>query len=289
MSDQPTLNLHDIRRRADEAAANFDSADFVHTVTRDGLFERLQPLIVEPERIVDLGAATGNASARLRKRFGGAQLVSLDISGSMLRQAQRKRAWFSLSRPAFVQADASRMPFQDQSIDLVFSNLLLPFIDRPAQVFGEISRVLKRGGVFAFATLGPDSLQEIRRAWSQVDNDVHVNHFPDMHDLGDALLRSGLRDPVLDVDRLVVEYETPGRLFDDLKNVGARNTLEQRRRTLTGRQRFGRMREALAVASADGRIHLDLELVYGHCWGGGPRTDPADYRIDASRIARRRS
>ena len=289
VNDRPTVNLRDVRRRTDDAAANFDTADFVHAVTRDGLFDRMQPLVLEPVRIVDLGSATGSASAPLRKRFGGAHLVSLDLSRNMLRRAQGKRAWLSFSRQSFVQADASRLPLQDQSIDLVFSNLLLPFVDRPERVFEEVARVLRKGGVFAFATLGPDSLQEVRRAWQRVDNEVRVNRFPDMHDIGDALVRSGLRDPVLDVDRLAVHYEDPARLFNDLSNIGARNTLEQRRRSLTGKQRFARMQAALASDSSRSKFRLDLELVYGHCWGGGPRTDPANYAIDASSIPRHRS
>lgn len=281
------MKLRDVRRRADKAAANFDAADFVHTVTRDGLFDRLQPLVVKPARIVDLGSATGGATARLRKRYRGAHLVSLDLSRYMLRHARRKRSRLSLSRPSFVQADATQLPLQGQSIDLVFSNLLLPFIDRPERVFEEVARVLKKGGVFAFATLGPDSLREIRHAWSRVDSDAHVGHFMDMHDVGDALVRSGLRDPVLDVDRLAVEYGDPARLFRDLSDVGARNTLEQRRHSLTGKQRFARMCEGLSPDSAAGRIRLELELVFGHCWGGGPRTDPTNYTIDATRIPRR--
>lgn len=288
VNDRSTLKLRDVRRRADNAAAKFDAADFVHAVTREGLFERLQPLLLEPARIIDLGSATGSATAGLRKRFRGAQLVSLDLSRYMLQQAQRKRAWLSLSRPTFVQADAKRMPFQAQSVDLVFCNLMLPYVDRPERVFEEVARVLKQGGVFAFATLGPDSLQELRDGWGGVDSDVRVNHFPDMHDIGDALVRSGLRDPVLDVDRLSVEYESPARIFNDLSDVGARNTLEQRRRPLTGKQRFARMQEALTANAADGKIRLNLELVYGHCWGGGPRKDPANYTIEASRIPRRR-
>jgi malonyl-CoA O-methyltransferase len=266
----------------------FDSADFVHAVTRDGLLERTQPLAIEPASILDLGAATGTAAAALEKRFRGAHLVSLDLSRNMLRQARRKRGWLSRRRAFYVQAEASHLPFPDQSIDMVFSNLLLPFVDRPENVFAEVSRVLREDGVFAFATLGPDSLQEMREAWRHVDSGVHVTDFPDMHDIGDALVKSGLRDPVLDVDRLVVQYEDPGRLFTDLGHVGARNTFEHRAGTLMGKRRFADMRAALIGASAEGKIRLDLELVYGHCWGGGSRRDPTNFTIDASHIPRRR-
>ena len=41
-----------------------------------------------------------------------------------------------------------------------------------------------------------------------------------MHDIGDGLVNAGLRDPVLDVDRLQVNYRDAARLFDDLTAIG---------------------------------------------------------------------
>lgn len=211
----------------------------------------------------------------------------------MLRQSIRKRSWlrrFSFCRSSHVQADASHLPLSDQSIDLVFCNLLLPFVDKPDLVFEEVARVLTKGGVFAFATLGPDSLAEIGHAWSAVDDYAHVNVFPDMHDIGDALVQSGLRDPVLDVDRLTIHYEDSAKLFADLSNAGGRNALRHRNPSMVGRKRFEKMLAALAGQQENegSVVELGLELVYGHCWGGGARTAPADYRIDASGIGLRR-
>ncbi len=245
-------------------------------------------MIVDARRILDLGAATGSAGPELRKRYAGAQIVSLDISRAMLIAARRKRSRFSLARPAFVQGNASDLPFRDDCMDLVFCNLMLPFADRPEPVFAEVARVLREGGVFAFATLGPDSLTEISRAWRDVDDHVHVSRFLDMHDIGDALIRSGLRDPVLDVDRLYVQYESPRKLFADLTSVGARNALVQRNRSLTGKGRFERMLSTLAERSGDRKIRLELELVYGHCWGAGVRNEPVNITFDVSSIPRRR-
>lgn len=288
MNDRLTWRLRDLRRRFDHAAATFDSADFVHTVTREGLLTRLLPLIVDARRILDLGAATGNANRQFHKQYRGAQIVSLDISRSMLFEARRKRSRFSFARPMFVQANASDLPFHDDSMDLVFCNLMLPFVDRPEPVFGEVARVLREGGVFAFATLGPDSLTEISRAWHAIDDHAHVGRFLDMHDLGDALVRSGLRDPVLDVDRLSVQYDSPQKLFADLTNVGARNALIQRNRSLTSKSRFEKMLGVLTGESSDKKIRIELELVYGHCWGYGARAEAGTFTFDVSNINRRR-
>jgi malonyl-CoA O-methyltransferase len=276
------LNRRHIRRRFERAAATFDESDFVHTVTRDGLLARLEPLLVEAETIIDLGAATGAANRALEKRFKGARVIAIDIAHGMLKKAREKRPWFS--KTAFTQASADALPLPNESVDVIFSNLLLPWAPDPSRIFSEVARVLRKGGVFAFATLGPDSLQEISRAWGPIDGNAHVNRFLDMHDLGDGLVTAGLRDPVLDVDRLSVSYENSTRLFADLTAVGARNTLNQRAQSLTGKQRYAAMLCALDDTAVDGLITLDLELVFGHCWGAGPKMDPTNYRIDAGQI-----
>ena len=291
MDDRFLLNSRDVRRRFDRAADTFGAADFAHGVTREGLLTRLLPLRIDAKTVLDLGAATGSATALLQKRFGGAHIVSLDLSRNMLLQRKRRRRWFT--RTSSVQADAERLPFADDSIDVVFANLLLPWVNDLAAVLAEVSRVLRKGGVLAFATLGPDSLKQLIRAWSHVDghahvNQAHVHRFPDMHDIGDALVRAGLADPVLDVDRLTVKYPDAGKLFRDLTLSGSRNSLAGRRRGLLGKQQFKRLVTALSEATPGAGIEIDLEFVYGHCWSTGPRNEPGDFRIDATAIPRRR-
>lgn len=281
------LDSKHVRRRFERAAAGFDDADFVHAVTREGLLSRLQPLVVDASTVMDLGSATCSTSQVLSKRFGRAHVISVDLAHAMLQHGRKKRAWFA--RTSYVQATAAALPFSEQCIDVVFANLLLPWVDDPTTVFSEIARVLRKGGVFAFATLGPDSLLEVRRAWSQVDDKEHVNRFLDMHDLGDGLVNAGFADPVLDVDRLSISYESVEKLFADLTAVGARNALRQRNRSLGGKQHFRQMTEALRSSGSDGKITLDLELVFGHCWGAGPKMDATNYRIDADTIPRRQT
>lgn len=279
------LRAQDVRRRFDTAAAGFDEFDFVHTVTRDGLLARLQPMLVTAKTVVDLGCATGTASKLLAKRFRGAQIIGIDHSPAMLRQAEKKKSWFAKS--TFVEGSATNIPLEDQSADVVFCNQLLPWVADVPTVFSEINRVLRKGGLFLFASLGPDSLSELQRAWASADTEAHVHPFADMHNIGDAAVRAGLSDPVLDVDRLKVSYENSAALFRDLTGSGARNCLAERSRSLTGKKRFAAMQEALEQAGGDTGIELELELVYGHCWGSGPRPRDGEVRIAANRIGRR--
>ena len=281
------LRTKDIRRRFDRSADLFDSADFVHSATRDGLLARLDPLLIDARTVLDLGAATGAANRMLEKRFKRSHVISIDLSHNMLKTARTKKPW--LSKTSFVQAAAWHLPFKTESIDVIFANQLLPWIDNPATVFREIARVLRKGGLFTFATLGPDSLQEIHRAWAAVDEGHHVNRFLDMHDLGDGLVNAGLRDPVLDVDRLAVSYDSSDALFRDLTTVGARNALQSRATGLTGKGVFRGMTQALSAAAVEGKITLNLELVFGHCWGAGPKKDPANYAINPTEIGLRRN
>ena len=110
-----------------------------------------------------------------------------------------------------------------------------------------------------------------------------------MHDLGDGLMHAGLTDPVLDVDRLSVSYDSTEKLFADLTAVGGRNALRQRNRSLVGKHHFRQMTDELQSSGTDGRITLNLELIFGHCWGTGRKIDTADYRIDADKIPLRKA
>ena len=86
---------------------------------------------------------------------------------------------------------------------------------------------------------------------------------------------------------MTIRYEDSAKLFADLTNVGARNALAQRNRSLVSRDRFDRMLRILTSADRNDTIQLELELVYGHCWGGGGKAEPGDVKIDASHIPRR--
>lgn len=280
------LSLKDVRRRFDSAAATFDQADFIHRKTFAGLVERLAPVTLQPETILDLGSATGSGSRALARQYRRARVVSLDVSLRMLQKAKRNRSFFSKGRE--IQADATRIPLRSSCADLVFANLVLPWVsDLPASL-AEVGRVLRKDGVFAFATLGPDSFAELRDAWLAEDQDWHINPWADMHDIGDAMMRAGLRDPVLDVDRMRITYRDFASLYRDLTRCGARNSLQFRRNALTGKTRFRRVESRLMEGRSGQQIPLTLELVYGHAWGSGAAAAHGEFHLAADSIGRRR-
>ena len=251
-------------RRAFDRAAGFDSACFIHDAARERLLERLDLVNLTPRTVVDLGCATGRGAVALAARYVGARVLAVDASTGMLRATFAQHG----GSVAAVGGDAERLPLRSQSVDLLFANLVLPWC-RPDIVFAEAARVLVSGGVLLFATLGPDSLAEIRRAFATADNRIHVHAAFDMHDLGDLAMKAGLAEPVLDVDRLTVTYAEPAALWRDLKAVAAGNVAGARRRQLTGRGRWSRFEHALAPQSGE-RFAVTVELIFGQAFGRGP-------------------
>jgi len=286
LTNQRELNPAHIRRRFDRAASLYSSADFVQRHAAEGLLQRLLPIDMQPGRILDLGSALGAGSQQLAKRFRRARVVSIDVSAQMLMRARSKRGW--LSRVREVQADVLQLPLPTASVDLVFANMLLPFIDDVGSCLGEVARVLRKDGVFLFSSLGPDSLSELREAWAGIDDGLHVRGFADMHILGDAVVAAGLRDPVLDADNLCVTYRNTDALFRDLTAAGARNSLQGRRQSLTGKGRLALFAERLQKHRQSGLLRLNLELVYGHAWGSGALPPAGEFHLAPGDIGRRR-
>ncbi|MGH8276042.1 MAG: malonyl-ACP O-methyltransferase BioC, partial [Steroidobacteraceae bacterium] len=223
----------------------------------------------EPGVVLDLGAGTGRVTRELGRRYRRALVIALDIAPGMLREARRNQGlWRRFAR---LCGDALRLPLADASVDVVFSNLMLQWCEPLAAALAEVRRVLRPDGFFAFSTFGPDTLKELREAWAQADGLNHVNYFPDLHEVGDALSRVGLAEPVLDVDRIELGYPDALALMRDLKAIGAHNVTAGRPRALMGRGRLARMSAAYEALRRENRLPATYEVIYGASWGAAGR------------------
>ena len=243
---------------------------------------------LQPQRVLDLGAGTGHAARSLQRRYRSAQVLAVDFSPAMLRQSRRPLSL--LRRFACIAADAHRLPLPDASIDLVFSNLMLEWCHDPDLVFHEIRRVLRPGGLLMFTTLGPDTLIELRSLWRQVDAHTHVHRFIDMHDLGDALMRTGFAEPVMDTERLTVTYPDLAALVRELHGSGSTNVARGRARGLSGRGRWSALQQHSEALKRNGALPISVEVVYGHAWAGAQRErrpDSPEVRVPIGAIGRR--
>jgi malonyl-CoA O-methyltransferase len=285
LKQQPenSLRRRDVIRRFDNAAPGFSDSDFVHRHAFDGLLDRLQLMQLKVGRVLDLGCATGVGSRRIAKSIKRCHVTSLDLSANMLKSARQGKSRFA--RISEVRADATNLPLKTGSMDLVVANMVLPWIDNLDALFAEVARVLRNDGLLVFSTLGPGSMANLRWAWD--DGGVHINPFADMHNIADGAVRAGLREPIVDTDPLRVSYRDVDSLFRDLRNAGARNCMRARFPALTGKDRFKRMTDRLEGLFDNGVLNMELEIIYGHAWGGGPPQLPGEYRLEPAQIGRR--
>lgn len=260
------LDRQALRLSFNRAVATYDAAATLQREVGDRLLERLDWIRLQPTDVLELGCGTGYCTRLLEQRYRKARLCALDIAEAMLVHTRRGSGWFSKTR--YLCGDAQQLPLADASIDLLFSNLTLQWCDDLAATFAEFQRVLRPGGMVMFTTFGPDTLAELRAAWAAVDGYSHVNRFLDMHDVGDAMLRAGLSDPVMDVDRMTVHYGEVRSLMRDLKAIGAHNVTAGRPAGLTGRRRLLALEEAYETQRGERGLPASYEVVYGHAWAG---------------------
>ena len=268
------LDRAGVRASFDRASASYEAAAGLQARVAAELLERLAVFAFAPGVVLDLGAGTGRVARELKRRYRRALVIALDLAPGMLREARRYQQWWR--RFERVCGDALRLPLADASVDVVFSSLMLQWCEPLDTALAECRRVLKPDGFFAFSTFGPDTLHELRGAWASADGYNHVNHFVDVHEVGDALVRAGLMEPVLDVDRVEVGYPDALSLMRDLKAIGAHNVTAGRPRALAGRARLKRMQDAYEAFRRDDRLPATYEVIYGASWGAaGRRTAPA--------------
>lgn len=251
------------RHSFERASARYDESAVLQSQVRAELLARLELTSIEPRVILDAGAGTGHASRALKKRYPRARVIALDYALGMLGKAAAQRAWL---RPFDrVCADACALPLAAASVDLVLSNFLVHWCD-PGALFREFRRVLAPRGLLTFTSLGPDSLGELRTAWSAVDAGSRVHRFVDMHDLGDELVRAGFAAPVLDVERYTLQYKSVAALLADLRGAGARNAAVARPKGLTGKKKFSSLAQAYETCRQQGRLPASFEVIFGQAW-----------------------
>lgn len=268
-----------VRRAFERAASTYERSAFLQQEVARRLDEHLDEMRVQPERILDAGCGTGYGVPLLRARFPKAGILALDLAHGMTVCTLRRhggqagwRKWFSGLAPAAsplnaLCADLEQLPLARNSLDMVWSSLALQWVDLP-RAFTEVKRVLRPGGLFLFATLGPDTLRELRAASAGLDGHDHVNRFIDMHDVGDALVQAGFANPVMEMEHLVLTYADLRGVVGDIRGIGGQTVLESRRSGLMGKRAWARLAANYESFRREGRLPATYEIVYGHAWAG---------------------
>lgn len=276
--DRFLLDAAAVRRGFSRAAASYDRAAVLQREVAGRMAGRLDYIKLEPSRVLDLGCGTGADLNLLGERYPRAQRIGCDLSRAMLGQADARGVWFkrllprlSGRRANLLCADAAQLPLKSGCTTLLWSNLMLHWLNDPAAAIGEMHRVLEVGGLLMLTTLGPDTLKELRQAFSAGDAAPHVHRFIDMHDIGDMLVAAGFAEPVMDMETITLTYASLDALISDLRLSGSRNAAANRRRSLMGKREWHRVIAAYESMRREGRLPATFEIVYGHAWKPQPR------------------
>ena len=245
--------------------------------------ERLSLTKIQPRRFADIGCATGDGVRALQKRYPSAQAIAVDYAMPMLKLVRAKSGRFARlmrNAPHLACADACALPLANQSMGLVWSNLMLHWLDDPLPALREMHRVLEVGGLVMFTALGPDTLKELRASAhtpvgaGDTPLSPAIRNFIDMHDLGDMLLAAGFADPVMDMEMITLTYTQPRKFLADQRHLGVGRALLGHRAWQAWRKIFAHWPQDL-----EGRYPVSFEIIYGHAWKPAPRTPGPEHAV----------
>jgi SAM-dependent methyltransferase len=263
------------RARLDRAAPGYGAADFLKARAAGDAVERLEAIMRDFPVAVDLGARNGAFAAALagseaqrsaKPKIG--VLVEADLSHRMLEGREGLQ----------VQADEERLPFADESLNLVVSLLSLHWANDLVGALIQIRQALKPDGLFLGALFGGSTLYELRQSLTQAEAELlggaglRVSPFADVLDGAALLQRAGFALPVADLDRVTVRYGSVLELIRDVRAMGESNVLHDRARRPLTRPVLARAAEIYheRFSEADGRVRATFDIVTLTGWAPHP-------------------
>lgn len=289
----PLFDSRQVRRAFSRSAAGYAAAARLQHQVEARLLESLDylddPALERepPQRVLDLGCGTGSAAVAMQKRWPKAQVLAMDIALPMLQQVRHGSSrWNLFARtPQAVCADARALPLADGSVDVLFSNLCLQWVDDLDAVLAGFRRVLKPQGLLLVSTFGPDTLWELRDAFAHADDRPHVSPFGDIAGFGDALVRASFHQPVIDREVDTTHYPDLPSLMRELRAIGATNALHSRRPTLTGRARFAAAAQAYeGMRGEGGLLPATWETISAMAWAPEAGTPIREGDLDIAAV-----
>jgi len=250
------------RKRLDRAARGYAGADFLKRRAAQDVAERLEPVLRDFPLALDLSARNGALRQALADSPAGTRvgtLIEADLSPAMLAGRGGLR----------LVADEERLPFADQSLDLIVSILGLHWTNDVVGALIQVRRALKPDGLFIGAFLGGITLTELRQSLVAAESELlggagsRVSPFADAADAASLLQRAGFAQPVADIDRVSVSYAHPLRLLADLRQMGETSVLAERHPRALTRTLLARACEIYVerFAGPDGRVPATFEIL----------------------------
>ena len=251
------------------------ASPWLHEEVASRMLERLQWIKLQPQAWAHWGAVRGGLQnhQQLVKKYPKSQCFVVEDKVNTAQAAIKSivNPWWMPARwkTPFPRFEAP-LP---GSVDMLWANMALHVAAEPQALLAQWHRALKVDGFLMFSCLGPDTAIELRQLYQQLVWPPAGHDLTDMHDWGDMLVAAGFAEPVMDMERITLTYETPQRLLQELAELG-RNFHPARFKGLRGRAWQKRLYRELANnlnTGPDGRLQLTFEIIYGHALKAEPK------------------
>ncbi|GBU15192.1 malonyl-[acyl-carrier protein] O-methyltransferase [Polaromonas sp.] len=270
-SRPPTLDPQAVSRWQQAAPL---SSPWLHEEVASRMQDRLQWIKLQPQAWAHWGAVRGGLAAhgKLLKTYPNSTCF---VAESIVNRAQKAikliaKPWW---KPAQWLGGGTHFEMPPAaSVDMLWANMVLHESADPLALLAQWHQALKVNGFLMFSCLGPDTARELRTLYAQLGWPPAGHDLTDMHDWGDMLVQTGFAEPVMDMERITLTYETPARLLQELAELG-RNFHPARFPALRGRAWKARLEQALVehLTGSDGRLTLTFEVIYGHALKAAPK------------------
>ena len=250
------------------------SSPWLHEEVARRMQDRLQWIKLKPQAWAHWGALRGGmqAHAQLAKTYPDSSCFVAEAQVERIQAATKSivKPWWNPSQ-WLGAATRFEMP-PPASVDMLWANMALHESADPQALLAHWHQALKVDGFLMFSCLGPDTARELRALYARLGWPPAGHELTDMHDWGDMLVQTGFAEPVMDMERITLTYETPARLLQELAELG-RNFHPARFPALRGKAWKARLEQALAaeLMGADGRLSLTFEVIYGHALKAKPK------------------
>lgn len=269
----PTLDPQAAERWARIAPAQ---SPWLHEEVAKRMSERLQWIKLQPQSWAHWEAVRGGLAGHrlVAQQYPKARTVVQELSAVHLAAAKKAlgKPWWNASgwgdRAAAFEAPAA------ESVQMLWSNMSLHMQKDPQALMRQWYQALAQDGFLMFSCLGPDTLRELRTLYAAMGWPAPAHELTDMHDLGDMLVEAGFAEPVMDVERITLTYEVPGRLIAELRELGRNLHVDRFPGLRTPRWR-ARLEEVLPQVGAGEGMALSFEVIYGHAMKPAPRISVA--------------
>ena len=249
---------------------------WLHEEVARRMEERLQWIRLQPAAWAHWAPLRGGlqAQALIARRYPDAECFMMEAPVERVQEAIKSIAkpWWNPARWRAAPVRLQSPP--DGGVQMLWANMALHMAADPQALIAQWHRALATDGFLMFSCLGPDTVRELRGLYAALGWPPAGHELTDMHDWGDMLVNAGFAEPVMDMERITLTYDSPARLLQDLRELG-RNLHPRRFAALRGRRWRAQLEAALAQHLAgpagDGRLSLTFEIIYGHALKPPPR------------------